>query len=48
MKRGNRGASGLGARSRQTLRRLAKDWRYSLGIIVILDQGTFFANAVAT
>ena len=39
MKRGNRDASGLGTRSRQVVRRLVKDWRYSLGIIVILAIG---------
>ncbi len=38
--RGNgRGASGLATRSRQALRRLARDWRYSLGIVVILAIG---------
>lgn len=36
---GNLGSSGFGARSRQTFRRLAKDWRYSLGIILILGIG---------
>lgn len=39
MRRGNRRASGLGTRFRQTLRRLARDWRYSLGIIGILGIG---------
>ncbi|MFG1690586.1 ABC transporter permease [Gemmatimonadota bacterium] len=39
MRRADRRASGFGTRSRHTFRRLARDWRYSLGIMVILAMG---------